>query len=976
MSLVFAQDGAPLIGTWPRLHLEIAWNAGGTQDAPPYWYDVTGRVRGSWSAALSGRQYELDSMQAGTMQFTLDNSDGAFDPDNTASPFYGHVLPYRDARLTWTINPTRNLMWPWVADGTDGTGGTGGGSGYDFLACSTGDTYVTSQSGLPASVSGLTTASVWPIPAATASGAALGLVGALFDWEDDTPNALTVTPGQAYAAGVDLTLAPGGQTSIPMRLGLTWYTLTGEAISAVQSSTVSITTSSARLTVTGSAPAGAAFAIPAVTTTATVTTATSVRATAWQFEHAAAPSDFVLAGQTVALWTGFAQAWPLTYDQNGKYGLTSVTFVDGLGPLSQATLTPAMPVLIDQSVPEASFDLAAPTADGLGFPDLSGEGGTCTMTGGAITTGTSISSTTQQGTLWNTPGPVITLANDQSAALGSTSGASYLTPRAVDGSILLQNGGAWSRMICFRTTVTPGATGLYTLATLWAATADGFLSGTGDASGVYCYINSSGNVGVNYKRADGTNAATSNPFVSVCDGDWHCAIVSVSGDRLNLTITVDGKRWSFTPALALTDGVYTNDAVGTLLVGTTVNDQPFNGDLAWLTQWYYQLEPGVDDIMLTDGLAHGWSGDQAATRAARILNLAGYPDADMFTWFGTLASLGAVTTDQRSPLDILQETADTDGGQIAISANGTPVSFGHLWRWVQSQPRVTFGEDETGGEVPYAGDVQFQQDPARLFNNIQVTCDGSDDLNDSNATQTSNDLDSQAAYFPQSLTRTINPQLVSGGKNIADYLLSQFKDPHTRVPGLTIDLSTSPARQAAVLDLRFADLVHVRKRPAGAPMKELGCFIEQMTWSGDDTGKLQLALSLSPATQYEYWMISAAWAPLLSAAAAGATTVTVGPIQNNADIAAQYVLPAPYTMTLGYGTANAETVTVTAVQAVAAGYTSVQLTLAAATTHTHAAGDLICEPEPGNITIPPGGTYPSVYDGASEVGGDTPLIGF
>lgn len=974
MSLVFAQDGAPLIPTWPRLHLEIAWNFGGNEARPQYWYDLTGRIRGSWTASPSGRQYELDSMQAGTMQFTLDNSDGAFDPDNVASPFYPYVVPYRNARLTWTVNPTRNLMWPWIADGTDGTGGPSP-TGFNYLACSTGNTYVTSQSGLPISVSGLTTASVWPIPAATAAGATMGITGAVLDWDDVNPNAFTVTPGQPYAATVDLALAPGGQSSVPLRLSITWYTLTGTVISTSQSSTVSITTGSTRLSATGSAPATAAFAVPSITTTATVTTATSVRATAWQFEHGPA-TGFVLAGQTVALWTGYAQAWPVTYDQNGKYGMSSVTFVDGLGPLSQGILPPAMPVLIDEYDPQASFDLATTTADGHGFPDLSGGDATCTINGTTLTTGTAISSTTQQGTLWNTPGPVITLANSQDATLGNTSGASYLTPRLDDGSLLTANAGAWSRMICFRTTAVPNAGGLYSLATLWATTGPGFGGGSGDPAGVYCFINGDGNVGVNWKRTDGTSAGTANTFVNVCDGDWHCAIITVASDRMQLTIAVDNTLWNFIPTLPLTPGGYTQDTVGTLLIDPSTNTQPFNGDLAWFVHWSYQLTPGQDDLDLSSGLARGWSGDQAVTRAARILDLAGYPAAGALTWVGTLASLGSVTTDQRSPLDILQETADTDGGQIAITANGTPTAFGHLWRWLQTVPRVIFGENEQGGEVPYAGDVQFQQDPARLFNTIQVTCDGSVDLNDTNATQTSTDLDSQDAYFPQTLTRTVNPELVQGGKDIADYLLSQFKDPHTRVPSLTIDLASSPARQLAVMNLAFAQLVQVRKRPIGAPMKQLGCFIEQMTWSGDDTGKLQLQLALSPASQYEYWMISAAWASLTTAAAAGAATVTVGPIQGNASIAAQYVLPTPYTMTLGFGTANVETVTVSAVQAVAAGYTSVRLTFAAATTHAHAVGDLICEPEPSNVTIPPGGVYPSVFDGASEIGGDTPLIGF
>jgi hypothetical protein len=79
-------------------------------------------------------------------------------------------------------------------------------------------------------------------------------------------------------------------------------------------------------------------------------------------------------------------------------------------------------------------------------------------------------------------------------------------------------------------------------------------------------------------------------------------------------------------------------------------------------------------------------------------------------------------------------------------------------------------------------------------------------------------------------------------------------------------------------------------------------------------------------------------------------------------------------MTLGYGTATAETVTVQSVQTVTAGYTTVQLTLTAPTTKSHTAGDVICSPIPGGITLPPGGTYPTCFDAPGEFGNT--LIGY
>lgn len=965
-------DG-PLIGSWPRMQLEVSWTSGGNSPLPANWYELTKRVRGSWKAALSGRQYELDTVQAGTMDFKLDNLDGALDPDNAAGPFYGHVLPYRRARLVMTTSPSQNLLYPWVASGTS----------VANMAASAGT--LSTATGLSPSLSGLTTAHTWALPNGTASFATFGMTGATADWTVLDAEGTTATVGAPYAFGVDLQLAAGGMTSLSIRARLSWYGLTGTVLSTNVSSTVGITTAWTRLTATGTAPAGAAFAVVSISTQAATTAATTVRVTGWQLEQAAAATTWAAAGTRIHLWEGFVESWPATFEEGGKYGLVSPTFVDGLGPMSQLVLGDAMPQLVAEQSPQYFFDLAATTVStdvggAVAFPDLhAGSDAVLDITGANAATGVAISSATDIGTLWNTPGPVMSLLSNQAASLGDTSGATYLKPWTGTSSVMLPTSGGWSRMICFRTDVTPGTGGRYSAATLWLTSSPGFFSGTGDQAGAYCFINSSGQVGVNIKRSDGTSLFLANPNAQVCDGNWHCAIVTLSSDGKTIHVMVDGNNWQITGSLDMHATTYTRDSIGTGISDTgTVNKQPFNGDLAWFAQWSSEL-PQATTTDLTIGFALGWSGDAGGTRLARTLGLSGYGGGvwSAPTFLGSVVFLGGTSTSGQSPLDILQMTADTEVGQIVMDRDGIPTMYGHLWRWIQSSPVITFGEDTVSGEIPYNEDVSFVQDPTRLFNDVQITCDGASDATDATRVQIASDAASQTAYFPQSLTRTINPHTVASGRDIADYLLSQYKDPHTRLSTLTVDLHTSPARQAAVGALNFADLVRVRKRPALAPMKSLDCFIEQMEYSGDDTGKFQVALSMSPASQYDYWIISAAWAALTTSPASGVSVITVGPISGVSLIPAQYVIPAGYVMTLGYGTANVETVTVASVQTVVAGYSTVQLTLAAPTTKSHTTGDLICEPLPANASIPPAGpAYPKCYDAASLIGGTTPLIGF
>lgn len=969
---------SPLIGTWPRVLVQIAWNAGGNSTAPNHWYTVSKRLRGPWKATLAGRQYELDTVTSGQMTFALDNLDGAFDPDNTSSFFYPYVLPYRRARLALMTSPSQNLLYSWVASGTL----------TQSMAVSAGT--LATVTGLSASPSGLTTAHAWALPNGTGQFVGLGLSGAVQAWTAHDCEGTTVTPGAFYSAGVDLQLAPGGMTSLSCQVKIQWYDLVGNQLAQTAGPSVSVTTAWQRTTVGGTAPTGAAFGIPLIVTLAATTAATTVRATGWQFEEGAA-TNWASPGTWAQLWQGFVERWPQSYDNNGKYGKVDVTCVDALAPLSQLTYSDVMPgflTSIQSASLQCAYDLATPGTSpdvpgGTAFRPYAGAQlttGALDVVGANIITGTSITSSSSLGTLWGVPGPVTTLASNQAASLGTTAGATYLQPWDGVDHLMLPNGG-WTRLICFRTSVQPGTGGRFATATLWAATGPGFLAGSGNQSVASVLIYSSGYLAMRIQNA-GNTASTYliDTGVFVCDGNWHSVALSLSADGLTAHMVVDGGYISSTAASSMASSTYTIDAVGATLTtnGAGENTTPFNGDIAYFAQWNTEVDlTSLGDI--TAGFAKGWAGDSVLNRVSRLLTLASFHPGSggNFQAIGSLGALGAMALNGRTTLDAIQESVDTENGQFAVDRFGVPTLFGHLWRWIQNTPVVTFGENVAGGEVPVRDDIKFEQDPAHLYNDIQVTADGAADATDVNRMQEAEDTTSQTAYFPQTLTRTINPQTVSTGTSMANYLLSLYKDPHTRLQGVTVGLAHSPTLQAKVAFLRFADLVRVMKRPALAPAKQLDGFIEQLEWSGDDTGQaLQLHLQVSPASQQRYWMISAAWAALSAGIASGVGVVTTGPISGNNAIAAQYVIPAGFQMVLGYGTANAETVTVQSVQTVTAGYSTVQLTLAANTTKSHSSGDLICSPMPVGATLPPGGTYPTCYDAAASFGGTSPLFGF
>jgi hypothetical protein len=443
-----------------------------------------------------------------------------------------------------------------------------------------------------------------------------------------------------------------------------------------------------------------------------------------------------------------------------------------------------------------------------------------------------------------------------------------------------------------------------------------------------------------------------------------------------LTVVLDGRVIQPTTAASMA-GTYTADAVGAWTTSAGGSTEPFAGDVAWLVQWSAPLTEDVA-IDLTTGLTRGWAGDYTSDRVERIFDLADVPLGDLygFQWLGVTSQLGGGQYTGTSPLDAFTEIADTEAGQYTVSRTGLPTLYGRLWRWLQSIPRVTFGEDVDAGEVPYSGDPGFVQDPAHLYNDVQVTCDGAMDATDTTTVQEAQDADSQAAYFPQTLTRTVNPSSVSQGADLAAYYVARYKDPHTRVSGVHVDLGGG-LRFPLVADLSFADLVRVTKRPAVAPAKSITGFIEQVTWSGDDTGALALDLQISPRARDQFWVISPTWAQLAAPAAAGDTVVTCGPIAGDPRIPAQCTITAGQGVAVGYAVAGrAEAATIEAVQAVAAGYSTVQITLTAPLVHAHDAGEYFCDLRPDNFSQPPGpAVYPSCLDGSAAMLPDT-MIGF
>jgi hypothetical protein len=86
---------------------------------PPMWIDQSGYLR--QFSIKRGRSTELDRTEAGTAAVRLDNRDRRFDPTNAAGPYWPHVVPTRQLRLSVEIDSEEESFTAGVSQMGDGS---------------------------------------------------------------------------------------------------------------------------------------------------------------------------------------------------------------------------------------------------------------------------------------------------------------------------------------------------------------------------------------------------------------------------------------------------------------------------------------------------------------------------------------------------------------------------------------------------------------------------------------------------------------------------------------------------------------------------------------------------------------------------------------------------------------------------------------------------------------------------------------
>lgn len=268
----------------------------------------------------------------------------------------------------------------------------------------------------------------------------------------------------------------------------------------------------------------------------------------------------------------------------------------------------------------------------------------------------------------------------------------------------------------------------------------------------------------------------------------------------------------------------------------TFEDSPFFGDIipkrevkisvdgevqfrGNVDDWNISYEPGgnsVASLSAFDAFAYltsveldgSYAEENTATRIQNVLDDVSWPE-DKRQITGAGATLAGTTVASVNALDFLQTTADSDPGDLFMSADGDLKFVGR--NTAPTSNDIVFADDGSG--IAYKT-IQALYGSELLYNVITVTSPGGTAV----GTATTSffrygERDFDRATFLNSEQQTIE---------LKDYLLAKYGEPEFRFEGITIDLrEISSAQRSQVLALEMGDLVKVLFTPSNvAPQIE------------------------------------------------------------------------------------------------------------------------------------------------------------
>lgn len=843
--------------TLPTLRAQVAFDTAPLA-ASPTWttiHEGTTTRRATQVQTRTGRSFELDAFQPGTMSIDLDNSDRRFDPLHAAGPYYGKLLPRKRCRLQadWgaylncTGASTSGAYTPDTAS-LDITGD------IDLRArvaptdwTPAGSSALVAKADLAGQFSyalGITTAGKLQLAWSTTG--ALGTITAV-----DSTVAVSASDGDTRWVRATLDVDDGAGNRVVKfytstddthdHAAVTWTQL-GATVSTA--GTTSIYAGSAVATVgllSGGASmltgkvyaaailngiAGTVVANPDFTDgnrfTAGAASGIDAAGRTWTVS---APATLIAV--TYDLFSGFVDTWPQEY---GRFqAAAQLTATDGFKILSKIDIAGAYEEVVRSDGPAGWWRLGdnTPTTDLCS--DSSGGGHDGQYRGGPTRLDSLVAAATDGAVDFDG-------ANDKLDLPAETYGTAANNPLPVSFEL-------WVATSMVPAGSAPGA--VIMSISIPYGNADGFLD-------LFAF----------YLRADGTvrfqaligplggwNLSTATSAAAINNGAVHHLVGTVDTDK-KARLYVDGALVATGSAPAFSGYVAPDRA---RFAAPRVN-----------ATGYYKLDGALDEIAfytaaLTDTQvanhynagANRWSGDTTGARIGRILDLAGWPplDRDLDTGRSTMA---AYTGADSNTLAIAQEAETTEGGALWQSPGGK-ITFrdrhAPIQDWNATTSQATFTDDPTAATPQPYTTLDLNYDDSLIVNEAEVEWTG--------GTETSRDQASIDAYTRQAVQISTALPTAPEARDRGDWLLARYAQPAVRPERVVLRPAADARLWRHCLARKIGDRVTVRRLPqnTGAAI-QFDAVIESIAHRIDDgRNTWETEFGLSPTAINQNWLI-------------------------------------------------------------------------------------------------------------------------
>lgn len=341
---------------------------------------------------------------------------------------------------------------------------------------------------------------------------------------------------------------------------------------------------------------------------------------------------------------------------------------------------------------------------------------------------------------------------------------------------------------------------------------------------------------------------------SLVDVTQYVRSVSVSRGRSRLidrvqsgssTIELDNRARLFDPTAGTAVSPYAASIVPRKNVSVRVNDEPvFTG---FVDDWNLEFPPSGDyttSAVCVDGfvqLAQTTMGTAtrvsqlSGSRVDAVLTEAEWPTGKRSVDAGQVTLQADAPRENTNTLDYLLRVTDTEFGAFYMSRDGLAT-----FRDRQSAQNFTTPTVIGGTGIPFAS-VEVDYGTEQLYNNVRLT-------RENGGTAVASDASSQTAYGLNEYSRsdllfTDDTQL----GELADYLLSLYKQPVLRISRVTVFLERlTVEQQATVSALDIASPVQVTFQPTVGPAITQYATVDKLDFRMTPR-RSELSLSLSQA---------------------------------------------------------------------------------------------------------------------------------